>query len=225
MHIIGLTGLIGSGKSLVAEYFASCGAITIDTDVLAHKITATNGIAIPQIHKEFGTQFIQSDGTLNRDAMRDLVFKDSNARMRLENILHPLIFEATVEEIQAHKVNPKLPQTNDYDAVIAAPSIAHQNECANYIIVVVPLLFKSLQFMQLIQQSLFVDSKRSLLVKRVRERNKGLSISDIDTILAAQTARKTQLLLCDDVIENNGDKADLHNNVLALHAKYSTISG
>src|SRR5690554_6444748 len=92
---IGLTGGIGSGKSKVADYFESWGASVVDTDVIAHSLTAPGGAAIEPIHGAFGPGVIASDGSLDRQAMRQLVFQDPDARLRLEAILHPMIGQVT----------------------------------------------------------------------------------------------------------------------------------
>ncbi len=92
MFVVGLTGGIGSGKSTVADLFAAHGVPLVDTDLIAHRITAPHGMAMPQIAAEFGNAVRRrADGSLDRARMRALVFSDDAARKRLENITHPLI--------------------------------------------------------------------------------------------------------------------------------------
>ena len=91
---VGLTGGIGSGKSLVADMFAERGATVIDTDAIAHAMTAPHGPAMHRIEAEFGAAFVAADGSMDRARMRELVFSDPQARHRLEAILHPMIREA-----------------------------------------------------------------------------------------------------------------------------------
>ena len=88
---VGLTGGIGSGKSIVADMFAACGAAIIDTDVISHRITASEGMAIPAIRAKFGNEYILPSGAMDREKMRNLIFSDQAAKICLENILHPLI--------------------------------------------------------------------------------------------------------------------------------------
>src|SRR5690625_2454913 len=90
---IGLTGGIGSGKSQVANYLALWGASVIDTDEIAHALTAAGGAAMPRIEKTFGPEVVAASGALNRPAMRQRVFDDPTARLQLESIVHPLIAE------------------------------------------------------------------------------------------------------------------------------------
>ena len=89
--LIGLTGGIGSGKTTVSDLLAKLGAGIVDTDLIAHQITAPNGAAISLIEKQFGPDFIAADGALNREKMRSLVFASPEARKSLESITHPLI--------------------------------------------------------------------------------------------------------------------------------------
>ena len=92
---VGLTGGIGSGKTTVAELFAGLGAAVIDTDQIAHQLTATGGIAIEPIRQAFGTGFITADGAMDRTRMREAVFADPTSKKKLEAILHPLIRSET----------------------------------------------------------------------------------------------------------------------------------
>jgi dephospho-CoA kinase len=89
--VVGLTGGIGSGKSTVADLFAGLGALVVDTDVIAHELTGSQGPAMPEIAAMFGDSVLSAEGGLDRAAMRRLVFSDPSARSRLQAILHPMI--------------------------------------------------------------------------------------------------------------------------------------
>src|SRR5690554_6980460 len=91
MFKVGLTGGIGSGKSKVADMLGAWGAAVIDTDVIAHDLTAPGGAAIEPIRQAFGADVIAENGALNRPLVRELVFNSPEARRRLEVILHPMI--------------------------------------------------------------------------------------------------------------------------------------
>ena len=84
MLVIGLTGGIGSGKSSAAKFFAGLGAEVIDTDEIAHQLTQSQGVAIAAIRLKFGENFITTDGALDREKMRSLVFSDDAARQKLQ---------------------------------------------------------------------------------------------------------------------------------------------
>ena len=92
---VGLTGGIGCGKTTVEQMFAALGASVIDTDQIAHSLTAPHGAAMPDLVAEFGQEYATADGALDRAKMRSLVFSDPGARKRLEAILHPKIRDAT----------------------------------------------------------------------------------------------------------------------------------
>lgn len=192
-YIIGLTGLMGSGKSAVATEFARLGIDIIDTDVISHQITAPDGIAISSIIEEFGSEFITADGALNRAFMRELICSNIAHKFRLENILHPLILRECRAQIKISK--------------------------SPYVIVVIPLLFKSLYSMSLIQRSIFVDCNKDILITRIIKRD-NLNPEQINTILNYQTPAKLQLQLCDDIIDNNITLEKLYNSVRDLDKKY-----
>ena len=98
---IGLTGGIGSGKSTVARAFAAKGALVVDTDALAHSLTAPGGAALPEIVAAFGADMLAADGAMDRSKMRALVFAQPAERLRLEAILHPMIGALTREAATA----------------------------------------------------------------------------------------------------------------------------
>lgn len=194
--IVGLTGLIGSGKSMVAHKFQHLGIDIIDTDKIAHDITSHNGIAIAKIRQNFGKNYINMENSLDRPKMRELIFSDQHAKIQLENILHPIILKETHKLIAASK--------------------------SPYTIIAVPLLFKSLTYMSLIHRSIFVDCNKADLIKRVSARS-NLSHTQINAILKSQVPPKIQLSLCDDVLDNNHSLPEMYNNVLKLDNKYRTF--
>lgn len=194
MLVMGLTGLIGSGKTTVANLFAQLGAKIIDTDAIAHRLTAKNGVALKQIVAAFGCDILDSSGELNRARLRELVFSDELQRERLEQLLHPLIFAAVQQEMLA---------AND----------------ASYIMLVVPLLFRSPKYLALTQRNIFVDCDYPQLVQRLAVRS-NLTPAQVDAILAQQVNRAEQLALADDIIENNGDTQSLTAAVKCLHQQY-----
>lgn len=194
MMIIGLTGLIGSGKTMVANLFAKLGVPIIDTDLIAHQLTTPNGVAIMPLCAEFGMEILDGHGKLRRDYLREIVFTDVTKRQRLEQILHPLIFAQVQTELSLV-------------------------ENAAYAIVVVPLLFRSPKYLQLTQRNIFVDCNYDLLLQRLAQRS-NLQPNQVDAILEQQVSRNQQLELADDIIENNGDIESLSIMVKNLHKKY-----
>ncbi|WP_426112108.1 dephospho-CoA kinase [Massilia sp. PWRC2] len=194
---IGLTGGIGCGKTTVANLFAARGATLVDTDLIAHAMTAPGGAAMAAIVATFGAQFEGADGALDRAAMRKLVFADPLAKQRLEAILHPLI--RTAAEAEASTAS------------------------GLYVVFVVPLLIESGAWRQRVARIVAVDCREATQVARVMARN-GLSEAQVRAIMASQVSRATRLAAADDIIDNDGDAAALPAQVDALHARYLEIS-
>lgn len=196
---VGLTGGIGSGKTAVSDALAKLGAGIVDTDLIAHQLTAPKGLAIPPIQKEFGPNFIDSNGALDRSKMRALVFANPAARKSLEAITHPLIREETVRQTR------QLLQEN-----------------APYIVFVVPLLIESGDWRSVLDYLVVVDCPEETQIERVMHRSK-LSRNEVERILQAQSSRQDRIANADVVIENQGDLNHLETEVLALHQKILQI--
>jgi len=197
--LVGLTGGIGSGKSAIAERLASYGASIVDSDLIAHQITSTGGLAIEPIAERFGSEFIQTDGALDRKKMRVLVFEDLQSRKALEAITHPLIRTKAIEQ--------------------ARLAIERQ---ALYIVFVVPLLLESSEWFQFIDHVVVADCSEAIQIQRVMERN-GLTRQEVESILQAQATRAERLAQADTVIENMGSLEDLAEQVRLLHQKILQI--
>lgn len=194
---VGLTGGIGSGKSTVANLFAAAGAAVIDTDVISHQLTATNGDAIAQIRASFGAQFILPNGAMDRPRMREAVFAEPAAKAKLETILHPLIREQT--EYLARE----------------APG--------EYLIFVVPLLVESGVWRKRVSRILVVDCSEQTQIERVMQRN-ALSQAQVEVIMQNQATRADRLAIADDVVNNDGDQALLELQVRTLHQIYLAMA-
>ncbi|MFJ3048356.1 dephospho-CoA kinase [Herbaspirillum chlorophenolicum] len=194
---IGLTGGIGSGKTTVANMFGELGASLVDTDAIAHQLTAPGGLAIASIRDHFGADFIDEHGAMDRARMRSHVFGNATARHALEAILHPLIRSETARAAEA--------ATGDY------------------VIFVVPLLVESGTWVGRASRILVVDCEEEVQIARVMQRN-GLRRDEVEAIMAAQASRPARLAVADDVIENNGDAAGLLPRVRELHASYLELA-
>lgn len=194
---VGLTGGIGCGKSTVADMFAALGASVIDTDEIAHLLTAPHGAAMAALLAEFGDDFATPEGALDRAKMRALVFSDATARARLEAILHPRIRDATA----------------------AAASIA----TGDYLIFVVPLLIESGTWRERVTRVLAIDCPEELQVARVMARS-SLAEAQVRAIMAAQVTREQRRAAADDIIVNDDGLDALRPQVAELHAKYLSLS-
>ncbi len=199
MFAVGITGGIGSGKSTVADLFAARGVPLVDTDVIAHRITAPGGIAMPSIAKEFGPSFVAQDGSLDRARMRALVFSDDTARSRLEAITHPLI-RAETERERSEARGP-------------------------YLMVVVPLLVESGSWKTKVDRVLVVDCAVETQIARVMRRN-AFTRDQVLAIIARQATREARLAAADDVIVNDAVSVEtLSMDVDALHRQYVALAG
>jgi dephospho-CoA kinase len=194
---VGLTGGIGSGKTLIANMFGARGASVIDTDQIAHQLTSIGGAAIPAIRSQFGDAFLTLEGAMDRAKMREHVFADTLAKKRLEAILHPLIRMETVRAAQQ----------------------AH----GDYLLFVVPLLVESGTWANQVSRILVIDCPEELQVQRVVQRN-GLSESQVRAIIATQASREQRRSIADDIILNDGDAALLAPEVDRLHALYASLA-
>ena len=189
---LGLTGGIGSGKSTVAQMLAARGAAVIDSDAIARSVTAANGSAMPAIAEAFGKEFVTSEGALDRDRMRALVFSDPSAKLRLETIVHPLVGMATQAQAQA---------------AIEAGHVL--------LVFDVPLLVESPRWRKLVDKVLVVDCLESTQIARVMARS-GLTRDAVQNIIQAQATRAQRLAAADITLFNDG--LDLEQLQVAVDA-------
>lgn len=194
---VGLTGGIGSGKTTVADMLAARGAAIIDTDEIAHALTAPGGLAIPEIRAQFGEAFLTPEGAMDRSKMRAYVFTEPPAKARLEAILHPLIRIETERAAEAAD--------------------------GAYVVFAVPLLVESGSWKQRVTRVLVVDCAEETQMRRVMSRS-GLPEAQIRAIMAAQASRSDRLAAADDVIDNDGDVMALVPQVDKIHALYTSLA-
>ncbi len=196
--VVGLTGGIGSGKSTVADHFAALGAGVVDADAIAHELTGAQGVAMPGIAAEFGQSVLRADGALDRAAMRQHVFFDPPAKSRLEAILHPLIRRESELRCRTAQGVP-------------------------YVILAVPLLVESGAYRELLRRILVVDCDEAVQISRVVARS-GLSVAEVQAIMATQAARADRLAVADDIVLNNEDRESLASQILGLHQRYLELA-
>jgi len=197
MFAVGLTGGIGSGKSTVADLFAGLDVPVIDTDAIAHQLTAPGGAALEAIHAVFGDAVMQADGVLDRVALRRRIFADATARRQLEAILHPRIRQQVEQTL----------------ATLAAP----------YVLIVIPLLVETGGYADVLDRVLVVDCPEEVQIARVMARS-GLARDEVNAILVAQASRAERLAAADDVIVNTASPEALHRQVATLHQRYLAFS-
>ena len=196
MFVLGLTGGIGSGKSAVATCFKGYGIKVVDADIAARKVVEPGMPALQAIAAHFGDKVLQADGTMDRAALRSIVFNDQQQRLWLEQLLHPAIGEWIKSELAS--------------------------ATSAYAILESPLLLETEQ-RKSAQRALVVDVSKELQIERATARDDN-SREQIEAIIAAQLPREERVSRADDVIDNSGSLADLQSAVDILHQQYLKIA-
>ncbi|HOM15097.1 MAG TPA: dephospho-CoA kinase [Rubrivivax sp.] len=187
---IGLTGGIGSGKSTVAALLVELGAVLVDTDAIAHALTAPGGAALPALQQTFGDDIVAADGAMDRARMRALAFADAGARRRLEAVLHPMIGAEAERRAALALTQP--------------------------VVFDVPLLSAGSAWRRRADRLLVVDCGEATQVQRVMQRS-GWSAAQVRSVIAQQLPRAERRALADAVIHNDGlSSAALHTAVQTL---------
>jgi dephospho-CoA kinase len=194
---VGLTGGIASGKSTVAARFAALGVPVIDLDQVAREVVQPGMPLLARVLERFGAGVRNSNGGLDRRALRELVFADEGARRDLEALLHPAI-RARAAQLSAAAGGPY--------QIIVEPLITESGSRARY------------------DRVLLVDCDEALQRTRLMARD-GATAQQADAALAAQATRAARRALADDVLENSSNPATLDSQVRALHARYLALAG
>ncbi len=181
---------------MVAEFFSELGAPVIDTDVIARQVVEPGTVALDEVRATFGDSVMKDDGSLDRKAMREIVFADPDQRRRLEAILHPRIRQITMQQVDA----------------VTEP----------YMLIVVPLLVES-PMLGLMDRVLVVDCSEDIQLERLLARD-GENEAAARRILAAQASREERLAIADDVVANDGDAEKAREQVLGLHQSYLSLA-
>ena len=193
---IALTGGIGSGKTTVTDRFRELGVPVFDADEVSREITRAGEPAVSRIAEEFGDSVILADGSLDRSALRAVVFKDSAARRRLEAILHP-------------KIRRRM---NDVAALTHAP----------YGVFSIPLLIETGQE-DSFDRILVIEATQARRRQWIRKRSH-LTHRQISAIFRSQAPSQLRRRAADDLLMNSGSVTDLYGQVDALHSRYLTLA-
>lgn len=183
--IVGLTGGIGSGKTTVSQLFAELGVEIIDADLVSRTVVAPGSTALRQLVEWFGPTMLSADGSLQRAALRQLIFSDNAARLQVEALLHPLIRTSILDQIA---------RSNSHWLILAAP-----------------LLLESPAY-DFVDRVLVVDAEPSLQISRVIKRDNSTQEA-VMRIMQNQLERSERLQRATDVIHNNGDLDSLRSQV------------
>ena len=191
MHIVGLTGGIGSGKSMAALFFKELNVPVIDLDDIAKEITTKNNEGYNEIVKKFGVRYLNDKKEINRYLIKAEIFNDPKLKKEFEQLIHPLIYTACLNQIDNFHTQ-------------------------TYLILIVPLLFETKTYLGLIQESLLIDCKISTQKERVCSRDK-LDSNLIDKIIASQLERSERQEKADNIITNYGSVDELKQKIKIFH--------
>ncbi len=196
MYVVALTGGIGSGKSEASKHFARLGVPVVDTDIIAHALTAINSPFLKDIRHAFGDDFLNKDGALNRTKLRQHIFNNFSEKKKLEQLLHPAIHAQALETLATNQesLHPK------------------------YQLLVVPLLFESNRYQSIASTSLVIDCDEALQISRAMARSQ-LTADEVKGMIRLQIPRVMRLSLADTIIENNGSVDELNEKINEFHKK------
>lgn len=193
---IGLTGGIGSGKSTVCRMFGELGIPVIDADHVSRELVEPGQPALAALVALFGPSLLTAEGRLDRSRLRTLIFADPSCRQQVEDLLHPQIRQRMLE----------LSTTAD----------------GPYVILAIPLLIES-GWQALADRILVIDCPPDVQLHRATERD-GVPPLQVEAIMASQASRAARLACANEIIDNSGDLAHLHAQVVAIHQRYLTMA-
>jgi dephospho-CoA kinase len=199
-YLIGLTGGIASGKSVLAQAFAARGVVVADADMVAREIVEPGQPALAAVVEQFGDEILDATGHLNRTALRQRIFTNVGEKRALEAILHPLIRTRLRELCNA---------VPGVYAIAAIPLLAEGGGRTHY-----PWL----------DRILVVDVPARMQKQRLLQRD-GIDAALAEQMIAAQATRAQRLAIADDIVVNNGTLADLQATADELDARYRALAG
>lgn len=196
-YVVGLSGGIGSGKTVASDHFAKLGINVVDTDILARKVVEPGAPALIKLSSVFGDEILNSSGELDRNELRKRAFSNDESKAKLDQITHPAIYKEALEQIQASE--------------------------STYCLVVVPLLNKESAFIAMMDRVVVVAADIETKIARVEKRSK-LSRDEVLQIMNTQLSDEQRAEFADDIIENNSTLEHVYAEVEKLHEAYLELS-
>lgn len=194
--VVGLTGGIGCGKTTVMQGFNVLGIQSVDADVVAREVVMPGMPALDKIAGYFGAQLIDADGNLNRAALRERIFNHPTDKAWLEQLLHPLIRQRLLQQLNA----------------LTSP----------YVLLVAPLLLEN-KLNSVVNRVLVIDLPEALQRERAMARDNA-NAAQISAIMAAQLSRQDRLAQADDIIYNDSSLDALTPQIATLHQRYLKLA-
>ena len=195
MLLVGLTGGVASGKTLVSDRFAELGVPIVDADIISREIVAPGSAGLAELVAVFGDELLSATGELDRAALRERAFSDDAERQKLNAILHPRIREQSARRLAEHR-----------------------EAGARYAIYAVPLLVETDQ-QNRFNRILVVDVPESVQIERLVARDGGDALA-ARRVLEAQASRQQRLAVATDVIVNTGSIEETNDEVNRLHTEF-----
>lgn len=192
-YVVALTGGVAAGKNAAAHRFEALGIRVHDADLAAREVVAPGQPALAEIEFVFGAQVLHADGTLDRRSLRERIFDDTDARARLEAIVHPRVREWLRRRVATDR--------------------------GPYCVLMIPLLAETWPQYAWVDRVLLVDAPEDAQIERLMRRD-GVTHAQARRTLDAQATRARRRALAQDVIVNDGEEPDLDAQVDALHARY-----
>lgn len=196
MYIIGLTGGIGSGKSVVSNLFAELGVTVVDADIVAREVVEPDTELLQQLVEYFGDSVLNEVGELNRTLLREVIFADEQKRLWLEQLLHPAI---------GREMQRQLSQSDSPYQIQVAPLLLERGRPPH------------------LQRVLVVDVPENLQIERTLARDDSTP-EQVQAIMDSQLSREKRLQFADDILLNDGDMQSLKARVTALHQTYLQLA-
>ncbi|WP_300419445.1 dephospho-CoA kinase [uncultured Pseudoalteromonas sp.] len=193
--ILGLTGGIGSGKSAISAMFEELGIQVVDADIVAREVVEPGSTGLEKITEHFGEEILTTDGSLDRAKLRAIIFADESQKQWLNNLLHPLIRESMLAQLQ--------------------------QATSQYVILVAPLLFES-GLDQFCDHTLLIDVPVEVQITRTTARD-NISVELAKQIIASQMPRADKQQKATDTLDNNRLLSEVKIDVQKLHEKYLTL--
>lgn len=190
--ILGLTGGIGAGKTLVSNHLAALGIEIVDADVIARDVVAIGSDGLNAIEQHFGKTILLDDGSLNRAKLREIIFADSEQKNWLNNLMHPLIRQNITAQLDA--------------------------ATSPYVVLSAPLLFEN-KLDALCDHTLLVDVPFEVQLARTANRD-SVSTEQVKSIIAAQMSREDKLKKANSILDNHRDIGLVLADVELLHQSF-----